>query len=127
MDRLVQALDHIEYELANDQLRDKDGQIVADPCSWAFRALAQNGYYRRPKGYVSAEEQAARDAEEEARAVITARQKAEHAQFTAWREGLSASALAAALVGYPGGPKDAWLKQVWKNTRAAENPGEEQP
>jgi len=119
-DRLVQGLDHIEYELANDQLCDKDGQPVADPCSWAFRALAQNGYYRRPKGYVSSEEQAARDAEEEARAVIAARQKAEQAQFEAWRDGLSAQALEEAMTGSPGGPKDAWLKRVWKNSRTGQ-------
>lgn len=33
--RLIQGLDHIEYELAVDHLRDKDGQPVADPCSWS--------------------------------------------------------------------------------------------
>jgi hypothetical protein len=113
-DRIVLGLDHLEYELANGQLVDKDGQPVADPCSWAFRALAQNGYYRRPKGYVSPEEQAARDAEEEARAVIAARQKAEQAQFEAWRDGLNAEKLHEAMKGHPGGPKDAWLKSVWK-------------
>lgn len=113
-DRIIQGLDHLEYELANDQLVDKSGQPVADPCSWAFRALAQNGYYRRPKGYVSADEQASKDAEEEARAVIAARQKAEQAQFEAWRDGLSPDDLADALRGHPGGPKDAWMKKVWK-------------
>ena len=113
-DRIVQGLDHLEYELANDQLVAKDGQPVADPCSWAFRALAQNGYYRRPKGYVSPEEQAAKDAEEEARAVITARQKAEQVRFEAWRDGLSPDELTKALKGHPGGPRDAWLKTVWK-------------
>jgi hypothetical protein len=113
-DRLIQGLDHIEFELEHGQLVDKDGQAVADPCSWAFRALAQNGYYRRPKGYVSAEEQALRDAEEEARALLTARQKAEQAQFEAWRDGLGEEALREAMQGSPGGPKDAWLKRVWK-------------
>jgi len=113
-DRLIQGLDHIEFELEHGQLVDKDGQAVADPCSWAFRALAQNGYYRRPKGYVSAEEQALRDAEEEARALLTARQKAEQAQFEAWRDGLGEDALREAMQGSPGGPKDVWLKRVWK-------------
>jgi len=113
-DRIVQGLDHLEYELANDQLVDKSGQPVADPCSWAFRALAQNGYYRRPKGYVSPEEQAAKDAEEEARAVIAARQRAEQSQFEAWRAGLSPEELEEAMMGHPGGNKDAWLRKVWK-------------
>jgi hypothetical protein len=113
-DRLVQGMDHIEFELEHGQLVDKGGQVVADPCSWAFRALAQNGYYRRPKGYVSAEEQALRDAEQEARALLDARQKAEQAQFEAWRDGLGEEALAEAMRGSPGGPKDVWLKRVWK-------------
>jgi len=112
--RIVQGLDHIEFELAHDQMVDKDGQKVSDPCSWAFKALAQNGYYRRPKGYVSPEEQAAKDAEEEARAVITARQKAEQVRFEAWRDGLSPDEMAKALKGHPAGPRDAWLKSVWK-------------
>ena len=112
--RIIQGLDHIEFELANGQMVDKDGQRVSDPCSWAFKALAQNGYYRRPKGYVSPEEQAAKDAEEEARSVIAARQKAEQVQFEAWRDGLTPDELAKALKGHPGGPKDAWLKSVWK-------------
>jgi hypothetical protein len=93
---------------------DKGGQTVADPCSWAFRALAQNGYYRRPKGYVSPEEQAILDAEQEARALLVARQKAEQAQFEAWRDSLSEEALRQAMQGSPGGPKDAWLKRIWK-------------
>jgi len=112
--RIVQGLDHIEFELANGQMVDKDSQRVSDPCSWAFKALAQNGYYRRPKGYVSPEEQAAKDAEEEARSVIAARQKAEQVQFEAWRDGLTPDELTKALKGHPGGPKDAWLKSVWK-------------
>lgn len=113
-DRVVQGLDHIEYELTHDQLVDKEGQPVADPCSWAFRALAQNGYYRRPKGYVSPEEQALLDQEEEARAVFTAKKKAEQAQFETWQAGLSPREMEEFLRECPGGPKDAWLKHVWK-------------
>ena len=113
-ERVVQSLDHAEWELANGQMLDKDGQPVADPCSWVFRALSRTGYYRRPKGYVSPEEQAAKDAEEEARVVIAARQKAESVQFDAWRGGLSDEEMRQAMQGHPGGPKDAWLKSVWK-------------
>ena len=116
-DKVVPGLDHAEWELANGAMRDKDGNAVLDPCSWVFRSLARTGYYRRPKGYVSAEEQAARDAEEEARAVATARQKAEQAAFETWRDGLAPEALAAAMRGFPGGPRDAWLKAYWRKTR----------
>ena len=116
-DKIVQSLDHAEWELERDQMLDKDGQPVADPCSWVFTALARTGYYRRPKGYVSPEEQAAKDAEAEAKAVVAARQAAEQAQFEAWRDGLSPDELADALRGHPGGPKDAWLKKIWRDRR----------
>lgn len=116
-DKVVPGLDHAEWELANGAMRDKHGNAVLDPCSWVFRSLARTGYYRRPKGYVSAEEQAARDAEEEARAVAVARQKAEQAAFETWRDGLTPEALAAAMRGFPGGPREAWLKAYWRKTR----------
>lgn len=123
-DRIIKGLDHLEYELANDQLVDKSGQPVSDPCSWAFRALAQNGYYRRPKGYMSPDEQAAKDAEEEARAVIAARQKAEQVQYEAWRDGLSADELAAVMIGHPGGPKEQWIRTHWKKHVQKTSPGQ---
>ena len=117
-DKIVQSLDHAEWELERGQMLDKDGQPVSDPCSWVFTALARTGYYRRPKGYVSPEEQAAKDAEAEAKAVVVARQAAEQAQFEAWRDGLSPDELADALRGHPGGPKDAWLKRIWRDRRS---------
>jgi hypothetical protein len=117
LDRVYQGLAHAEWELERGQMLDKDGQPVADPCSWVFAALARTGYYRRPKGYISPEEQAAKDAEAEAKAVAAARQAAEQAQFEAWRDGLSPDELADALRGHPGGPKDAWLKKIWRDRR----------
>jgi len=116
-DKVLQSLDHAEWELEHDQMRDKDAQPVADPCSWVFRSLARTGYYRRPKGYVSPEEQAAKDAEAEAKAVTAARHAAEQARFEAWRDRLSPEELADAMRGHPGGPRDAWLKTAWKKTR----------
>lgn len=113
-DRIGQSLDHAEWELARGVMRDKDGRPVADPCAWVFRSLARTGYYRRPKGYVSPEEQAARDAQEEARAVAAARQAAEQARFAAWRDGLGPEEVAAALRGFPGGSKEAWLRKHWR-------------
>lgn len=116
-DKVVDGLDHAEWELAGGAMRDKDGQPVLDPCAWVFRSLARTGYYRRPKGYVSAEEQAVRDAEEEARAVASARQKAEQARFEAWRDALSPDELSRAMRGHPGGPRDAWLKAAWRKAQ----------
>lgn len=101
--------------VTHGQLVDKDGQPVADPGPWAFRALAQNGYYRRPKGYVSPEEQILLD-QEEVRALLAAWKKAEQAQFEVWRDGLSPEELARAMASYPGGPKDTWLRRVWQES-----------
>ena len=99
---------------------DKDGRPVADACSWIFRSLARTGYYRRPAGYVSPEEQAAMDEEAQAKAVMAAREKAEHARFDAWKSGLSEEEMAMAMAGHPGGPKDAWLRRRWKERQAPE-------
>jgi len=115
VDRLLQGLDHIEFALTHGRLVDKDGHPVADPCSWAFRALAQNGYYRRPKGFVSFEEQALRDAEAEAKSLAAARQRAETARFEAWKAGLSPEELEKYLHGHPNDPADGWLRRVWKD------------
>jgi len=119
-EKIVQSLDHAEWELERGQMLDKDGQPVTDPCSWVFTALARTGYYRRPKAYVSPEEQAAKDTEAEAKAVVAARQAAEQAQFEAWREGLLPDELTDALRGHPGGPKDAWLKKIWRDRRKSD-------
>jgi len=83
-DRVVAGLDHIEFELTHDRLVDENGQAVGDPCAWAFQILAQNGYYRRPKGYISPEEQALRDQEAEARALLAARKKVDQIRYEAF-------------------------------------------
>lgn len=124
LERVVQGLDHAEWELSNQTMRDKNDRPVTDPCSWVFRSLVKTGYYRRPKGYISPEEQAAKDAEEEAKAVITARQAAEQAQFEAWKTGLDAADLRKAMQGHPGGPKDAWLRKVWQEQKNAGTGGQ---
>ena len=112
-DKIVQSLDHAEWELENGKMLDKAGSPVVDPCSWVFRSLVKTGYYRKPKGYISPEEQALNDSEETAKALLIARQRAEQAQFDAWKAGLTPEYLEAAMVGFVGGPKDQWLKAYW--------------
>ncbi len=111
-DRIVQGLDHAEWELAEGKMLDKTGQPVADPCAWVFRSLASQGYYRRPAGYVSAEEQAELDAVNEAQALAQSREKTRLARFRAWEQGLSPQAREKALEGRRG-PEETWLKNVW--------------
>lgn len=111
-DRIVQGLDHAEWELAEGKMLDKQGQPVADPCAWVYRSLASQGYYRRPAGYVSAEEQAERDAAEEGRALAKSREAARQERFRAWLQGLTAEEREKALAGKIG-PEEAWLKKEW--------------
>jgi len=113
-ERIVQSLDHAEWELEHGAMLDKQGQPVADPCAWVFRSLAQTGYYRRPKGYVSAEEQALRDEEEEAKAMSLAAKASAQARFQAWVDTRTPEQLEIALKGFPGGDRQAWLKRVWQ-------------
>jgi len=122
-DKIVQSLDHAEWELENGRMFDKGGAPVASPCSWVFRSLAKTGYYRKPKGYVSPEEQALIDTEETAKTLLTIRQRAEQAQFEAWRAGLTPQDLEAAMVGFVGGPKEQWLKAHWIKKYRSNNTG----
>lgn len=112
--KVVQGLDHAEWELEKGKMVDKSGQPVTDPCSWVYRSLARDGYYRRPKGYISPAEAAEKDAEAEAKALIDARNAADQARFQAWKTGLSDNDFQEAMKGFPGGDRDAWLKKVWK-------------
>jgi hypothetical protein len=117
-DRIFQSLDHAEWELEHGKMTDKANRPVEDPCSWVFRSLSRTGYYRRPAGYVSPEEQAIRDAEAEAKALSQARQQAEQTRFEVWRDSLSPQEMETAMKGHPGGPKDAWLRRLWKEQQA---------
>uniref|UniRef100_I2PZD0 Putative transcriptional regulator n=1 Tax=Desulfovibrio sp. U5L TaxID=596152 RepID=I2PZD0_9BACT len=112
-DRVLPSLHHAEWELEHGKMLDKDGRPVADPCSWVFRSLVRTGYYRKPPGYVSMEEQAAKDKEETARAVSFWRQKADAARFEAWRDGLSPSEMEHMFEGFPD-LREGWLKAYWK-------------
>lgn len=122
-DKVVQGLHHAEWELEHGKMLDKSGAQVADPCSWVFRSLARTGYYRKPPGYVSPQEQALLDAEETARKLAATRQRMEQAQYEAWRAGLTRQGLEAAMAGYVGGPKEQWLKSQWmKKYRTSPGP-----
>ncbi|MYL84656.1 hypothetical protein GTA51_16185 [Desulfovibrio aerotolerans] len=115
-ERVVQGLDYAEWELAEGKMLDKTGQPVADPCAWVFRSLAGLGSYRRPSGYLSAEEQAEIDAkirtEEMEWALARAREKARQERFRAWVGGLTRDAREKALEGRRG-PEETWLRNVW--------------
>lgn len=108
-DRLFVSLEHAEWELAQGGIADKDGNPVENPCAFVFTALAKTGYYRRPKGFVSTEEVAAREAEERLEAERKARDRREAAEFERWRQGLDPGERERLLTGSRG-PEEQWLK-----------------
>lgn len=117
--RLVEGLDHADFELRelreHHKVRlDHKGIPVTNFAKYIFNALCPNGYYNRPKGYVSPAEQAERDAEEEARRVVEAHKKREEAEFQAWLCGLKPEERGAILREAPPGPADMTLKIAWR-------------
>lgn len=87
-EKVMQGLIHAEWELETGSMCDKSGAPVSSPVNWVFSSLTRNGYYRRPAGYVSPQEQAELDAAEEAKRVADARIAFKEAKFDAWQAGL---------------------------------------
>lgn len=88
-ERVIQGLTHAEWELEHGIMRDKNNEPVASPVNWVFSCLARTGYYRRPQGYVSPEEQAELDAAEEEERQKLVRESRRNSAFEAWLSGLS--------------------------------------
>ena len=88
-ENLAQGLTYAEWELEHRTMRDKNGEPVTHPLNWVFSSLARTGYYRRPQGYVSPQEQVEIDAAEENERVKKARDARKKSAFEAWCAGLS--------------------------------------
>lgn len=112
-DKIIRSLDYAEFELENGLMQDKDGNSINDPVSYVFNSLAKTGYYRRPKGYISPEEQAEEDAKLEAERIRKAKQERENAEFLAWKESLSEQEYQE-IIKDKKGPEDAWVKHYWR-------------
>ena len=112
-DKVFVSLEHADWELGQGPLRDKEGEEVASPLGFIFNALARTGYYRKPKGYVTAEEQAARDLEEKAKAARQSRERKERAEFELWRDSLDEEERERLLEGRIG-PEEQWLLRQWR-------------
>jgi len=122
-DKVIQGLDHAEWELDQGKMTDKEGNPVGNPCSYVFSSLAREGYYRRPAGYISPEEQAELDAKEEADRLQQLGKEKKESQFKAWKANLPEEELNQILAGKTHkGPTDPWLRQYWeKNIYSATN------
>ena len=97
---VMQGLAFAEWELARQCMKDAKGKAVEAPVNWVFRILASQGYYPRPPGYISPDEQAERDREETIKREQEAREARFSAEAEAWAATLSADEREAIL-----GPK----------------------
>lgn len=88
---VIQGLHHAEWELSNGIMCDKSGEPMSSPVNWVFSCLAKTGYYRRPKGFVSAEERAELDAALESEQMKKAHEARKKAAFETWLLQLSPS------------------------------------
>jgi len=132
-ERVRDGLDHAEWECATGGIRQKPGaDPIRKPLGYIFRALATTGYFRRPEGYVSAEEQALRDAEAEIEALQARRSRIETARaelqaqeeqqrYEAWKAALTEDQKLAIVEKHaPAGqsafriPREAALQLAWK-------------
>lgn len=83
-ERVLQGLTHAEWELEKGRMRDKSGNQVLSPLRWVFKILAHQGYYPRPDGYRSPEEQAELDATTEQERCAAAAKARQAAEAEAW-------------------------------------------
>ncbi|GAB6178666.1 hypothetical protein JCM16814_35580 [Desulfobaculum senezii] len=125
---LRQALNHAEWELATKgQLSDKSGTTVANPVAWLFGALKKTGYYARPDGYESPQEQYAREQAEEAQRIAKYRKAAEQREkqdatdaAMQWYRQLPEKEQENILKRQPGGgttPQEPWILREYKRTK----------
>lgn len=89
LSNVLPGLEHAEWALEHDLMKDKDDQSVLHPTNWVFQILAKQGYYPRPTGYVSPQEQAERDAAEEQKSLSVALEERFQAECAVWIAGLS--------------------------------------
>ena len=83
-EQVIQSLAHAEWALAAGRMYDSTGKPVANPVNWVFTILARQGYYPRPEGYVSPQEQAELDAAKETERLTAAYEARQTAEADAW-------------------------------------------
>ncbi len=119
-DMMALSLDRADWELeTKGQLVNlATGEKVRNAAAYIFTALARWGVLRAHPEYVSREEALAASAAAELTRRREAAEAVEAAKFERWQAELSEEELARAMAGFPGGPKDVWLRNFWrKNVR----------
>jgi hypothetical protein len=115
-DMVAVSLDRADWELEKfGCLSDlASGEKVRNPQAYLFTALARWGVLRPHPEYVSREEELAAQAHKELENRREAKKLLEEKLFAAWRDSLDASALDDVMRGFPGGPREVWLKNHWR-------------
>ena len=113
---LTLSLDRADWELEEKgQLAElATGGRVRNVGAYIYTALARWGVLRAHPEYVSREETAAAAAADELRRRREAADALETARFEQYLADLSPEALLAAMAGFPGGSREAWLKNHWR-------------
>ena len=120
------SLDRAQWELEEKGcLADlASGKEVRSAPAYIYTALARWGTLRAHPDYVSREEVEAKAAAEEARHRKEAAELLEDQRFHEFMAGLSPEALEEAMRGHRGGPREAWLKFVWRSRRGETDSGQ---
>jgi len=88
------GLDHIEWILENETLKDSKGRVVENPCGFIFQHLLKSGYFKRPDnpGYKSPEEQRIQDKLMEEKSISETREALDAIELSKWMAGLTGDA-----------------------------------
>lgn len=97
LSNILTGLNHAEWEMERGLMKDAEGVPIRLPLNWVFNILAKQGYYPRPSGYVSPQEQAELDAAEEQKRVIAAQEQRLKTECDAWIARLSTDEQSAIL------------------------------
>lgn len=109
---IKQALNYIEFQLSQNALVDQHGNPVGDVPAWLLKSLRSNGYYSRPRNYVSPEEQVHRDLFEEQERIKETRLKVQELRASNWWEELPSDH--PAKLDRMMGNKESWIIHQYK-------------
>ncbi len=84
VENVLTGLTYAEWELENNKMHSKQGELVKSPLDWVFSSLVRHGCYRKPKEYISPEEQADLNRMEELKKQKEAREARIIIEFQEW-------------------------------------------